>query len=371
MQIGVDASHLDPSHMTGTQNYLYNLLRYLAPIDTDNNYVIYTKYPLSADFIASWFGNASNFSIQEIQSTVSWTQVGLARSLWESTPNVLLCPWQTMPIIHKPNLKIVSVIHDLAYNKGHFAPTAYTALFSDVAIAVSDFTKAELISKFKISESKILVVNEGIDLEKFKKCSVKEHKDVLEKYDIRSEYILFVGSLVPRKNIVRLLKAFDAFCVNSSFSDEVPPPVLVLAGHADKKNRRLIENTIFNMESSDRVKVLNWIPDNDLVPLLSAATFLAYPSESEGFGLPVLEGMACGTPVLTSSTGALPNTSGGAAYLVDPFSVDEIRQGLSNLFFDKDLQTNLVHLGYKNVTQFDWRKTAAQVLQVMSKEVFQ
>jgi glycosyltransferase involved in cell wall biosynthesis len=197
--------------------------------------------------------------------------------------------------------------------------------------------------------------------------------DVKERYGIRGlgrgeatrraietggDYLLYLGTLQPRKNLIRLV---EAFALLQPLSVDLR---LVLAGkrgwHCDDLTAR-----VRSLGLSGRVVFPGYVDDDDKAALISGATALVYPSLYEGFGLPVLEAMACGTPVLTSNVSSLPEVAGDAALLVNPLDVDDISAGMSRLITDADLRRSLVIEGYAQVRKFSWANAAHQVLQVL------
>lgn len=358
MKIAIDGSHLDPNNMSGTQFYLVELLKRLALIDNGNTYILYTKYDLEKSFIRNIFSSNPNFSFKRLEKSWSWTQVSLAHELKKQTFDLLLCPWQTMPIIRPKHLKTLAIIHGLEYGPFGFGPTLFTSTFSNHIIAVSQDTKRALLSKFLVSPSKVSIVYEGVHSEGFG-ASLEEVNRVKHKFGIKKRYIFFVGYMVPRKNVSRMLAAFDAMLNDVDFDVE-----FILAGKIPPKSRLLkFANTLHSREN---IRFLGYVSKPDLVALLAGAEVLSYVSESEGFGLPVLEAMASGTAVLTSNRGALPEVAGKAAYFVDPYDLSAISKAYCNILTNPELRTNLVKSGKSQCKKFSWDKTAENVLKIIN-----
>lgn len=365
MQIAIDGSHLTSSNMSGTHNYLYNLLWQLAKHDSVNKYVIYYKNDIPVEFLEKMCRGKPNFSFKKLSDSISFTQVSLAKELYKNTPNILLCPWQTMPIFHKKSMKIVSVMHAIdehVWYRG--GPSIYSAIFSDKIIAVSNYTKSQLQKKYFVPSSKIEVVYEGVDHEHFSKRASDEIAQTKAKYEIEGDYMFFVGTLVKRKNIARVIKAFKCL-VDEDKSNNLK---LVIGGMIPKSNSSIVTET-HRLNISDRVQFLGRVAQKDLPALISGAEFMVYASLSEGFGLPVLEAMASETAVLTSTTGALPeitkNLGQSSALLANPLSVSSICEGMRQLS-QKNINAKYVKLGTKNVKKFTWDKTALGVLDVFN-----
>lgn len=362
MRIAIDASHLDPKNLTGTQNYLYNLIHRLSVLDSSNVYDVFFSHEVSKEFFEHMTNMNGNFSFIHLKKSLSWTQCSLALYLMKNKYDVLLAPWQTMPILHRPKMKIVSVIHGLEYKKLQFGPTLYTALFSDRIVAVSQHTKSELMKKYGIKEKKMNVVYEGVDTREFYERTEGEVESIKSKYGIETPYILFIGTAVPRKNLPAMFEAFSRAIKNPQFTQTC----FVVGGYVPEEYKDIYDVPA-KVGITNNVRFLGKVDQADLPALFTGAEFLAYVSKSEGFGLPVLEALCCGTPVLTSTAGALPEVAGEAALLVDPDSVDAICEGMERLLGDKDLLLQLKQKGVENVKRFSWQNTASSILEVIKE----
>jgi glycosyltransferase involved in cell wall biosynthesis len=180
------------------------------------------------------------------------------------------------------------------------------------------------------------------------------------RYAIPGPYILFIGRIQPRKNLVRLIDAFGRIAA------DYPDVTLVLAGPTGWMSAP-IEARVRDLALGTRVLFPGYIAAEDKAGLISGAEIVAYPSLYEGFGFPVLEAQACGTPVLTSNTSSLPEVAGEGALLVDPHDTDAIAEGLAHLLDHADLRWRLVARGYENLTRFSWAKAARQVEAVIEQ----
>jgi glycosyltransferase involved in cell wall biosynthesis len=181
-------------------------------------------------------------------------------------------------------------------------------------------------------------------------------------YAIRERYVLFVGQLKTRsKNLLRLLEAFRQFRAEAG-----EPFRLVMVG---RRNRTTVglDEAVERLALKDHVVELGHVPDADLPLLYSGAEMLAFPSLCEGFGFPVIEAMACGTPVVTSKVSCLPEVAGGAALLVDPYSVEDIAAGMHRVFRDAALREDLCARGFERAKFFSWERTARQTLEAYER----
>ncbi len=214
---------------------------------------------------------------------------------------------------------------------------------------------------YGIPEERMSVVYNGIS-EHFRPVPALERADFLASLGLEEPYFLFAGRFEPRKNVPRILRAFHRF-----HHEVDATPRLVLAGNSTWDGDR-VEETLEKLALGDAVMRLGTHIDNERMPALySGAMALIYPSLWEGFGLPVIEAMACGTPVLTSNLSSLPEVAGDAALLVDPTDVDEIAHGMERLATDDALRNGLIAKGLARAAAFSWRNTARQVLDVYQR----
>ena len=232
-------------------------------------------------------------------------------------------------------------------------------------IAVSQATKKDLIKKFKAPAKKINVVYEGVTSEidlrtaKSKKKITKE--GVLRKYKISDNYVLFVGTLDPRKNIPQLLKAFDSLFKKKT--KKLAGVELVIAGTKGFKYEEVFA-AIKSLKFGYKVRYLNYVPHNDKIALIKNAQCFVFPTLYEGFGLPVLEAMSLGVPVITSRVSSIPEVASDAAVLVNPESTKEIAAALKKVLGNKKLQQKMCQAGQKQAAKFSWEKAAKQTLKV-------
>jgi glycosyltransferase involved in cell wall biosynthesis len=226
-------------------------------------------------------------------------------------------------------------------------------------IAVSEFTKARIVERLRVKPEKVAVIPNGID-ERFSPCGAEEIEAVRSALRIKTRYMLCVGSVEPRKNLIRLLQAWSR--VPAAKSEDV---VLVIAGGLG--TARVFEAVSLGKVPA-RVKFTGYVPDKQLPALYSGALALIYPSLYEGFGLPPLEAMACGTPVVTSNNTSLPEVVGDAAVLVNPEDVDSIASGIQEILSSADLRRELQEQGLQRARQITWQRAAEQTLQLLQEQ---
>ena len=221
---------------------------------------------------------------------------------------------------------------------------------ADGIIAVSENTRRDAIEVLGVDPDKIRTIHSGV-ADAFFEATDNDAAAMREKYGLRKPFVLFVGTLEPRKNLDRLLDAWKPLAGDAD---------LAIAGPTGWASSETMERL------QTGVRRLGYVPERDLPGLTRAATALAYPSLYEGFGFPVAQAMACGVPVLTSNVSSLPEVAGDAAVLVDPLSVDEIRSALRLLLDSADLRERLAQAGRKKAANYRWDRCAGESLQFFS-----
>lgn len=268
-----------------------------------------------------------------------------------------------------PQTRTLLTVHDLSFVRVPEAASPRLKAYlddvvprsvrrSDHVLADSQATKDDLIALYDLSADKITVLLSGVDA-RFQR-STGDTSAILQKYKIQQPYIFAVGTVQPRKNYSRLIEAL------ALLRQQGLPLHLVIAG-----GRGWLEDPIYATMRTTRmqeyVNFIGFADDADLPALYSAAACFAFPSLYEGFGLPVLEAMGCGTPVVTSNISSLPEVAGDAALMVDPHSVEAIAESIRALVEDETLRTNLVTKGYSRAQMFTWEKSARHLLQIYQR----
>ncbi len=226
-------------------------------------------------------------------------------------------------------------------------------------IAVSEYTKQRLVAHFQVAPSKVTVIHNGLDRKVFRPASAEERAAAAEALQLPSDrYLLCLGSLEPRKNLKRTLEAW-----NSVLGDLPSDLWIVIAG---SKDASVFEDAGLG-KLPPKVHFTGYVPETHLSGLYSGSCGFLFPSLGEGFGLPPLEAMACGVPVLTSSLTSLPEVCSNAALYVDPTNVSEIARGLRQLVMEPAIGRSLIQLGNERVEQFSWDRAASQTLTVFQQ----
>lgn len=235
---------------------------------------------------------------------------------------------------------------------------------ADHIVTDSEFSKKEILKYYNVPEDKISVVYCGVDFDRFKPLEDKELLNkVKEKYGINKEYFLYLGTLEPRKNLVRLVQAYaEAKKGKEDF------PYLILAGGKGWMYEEIF-HTVQTLGLEQDVLFTGYVADEEVPVLMAGAFAFCFPSVYEGFGMPVLEAMACGTPVLTSKDSSMEEIAGEETVLVDAMSVEDIAKGLVRLFEDVELRMKLSEQGLSKVKEYTWEAGAKQLMQVYEELV--
>jgi glycosyltransferase involved in cell wall biosynthesis len=369
MFIGVDGSEAFVKNKTGVENYAFQILLNLSKLDQKNRYLIYLDRR-SNEIQGEW---PENFKFKFLHWPLMWTQLGLALQTYLDHLDLLFIPGHTLPILKNPFLKSVVTVHDLgaeylpAYHQ--WKQRLYLGLmtklqirFATKIIAVSEATKKDLVNKIGIKGSKIQVIYEALVPEApiipRKGDRTQPQDSIFKQFDIeKGNYFLFVGTIQPRKNLVRVIEAFNQVSQSTSSLK------LVFVGKKGWLSDEIYEQPR-KLGIEDKVVFTGRLPDQDVHVLYMNALAVVYPSLFEGFGLPILEAFEAGAPVLTSNVSSMPEIAGDAALLVDPYSAKEIAAGMRKLYADKKLRQELVKKGQEQLKKFSWEKAARQTLQL-------
>lgn len=366
--IGLDASRAARAHRTGTETYALELLKALAALAGPRHQLrLYTPHPPQH---SDWPG-LPQAETRVIPWPRLWTHLRLAAELHQHPPDLLFVPAHVLPF-YCPVPGIVTV-HDLGYI--HY-PEAHrpfdrwylnwtTRRHTQVArhiIADSLATKHDLAQFYRANLNRISVIYLGRDETLKPVTDPSLIAQAKAEYQIEGDYLLYVGTLHPRKNLVRLIEAFAMALAAVS----LPHPKLVIAGGKGWLYQEIFAK-VEMLGLAGQVIFPGYIAERLKPALLSGATAYLFPSLYEGFGLPVLEAMACGTPVLTSQASSLPEVAGDAALLINPQEPAEIAQGIIQLMTQADLRRQLVERGFHQIQKFSWAKAATQLLEVVEK----
>jgi glycosyltransferase involved in cell wall biosynthesis len=375
MHIGIDA-HAIGAQQGGNETYIRNLIRALAQLDGANHYTIYlterrAAHEWNEEFVTAY----RNFKIQILPKPTPIVRVPvfLAYELRRRPVDVLHVQFTAPPFCPTP---VVATIHDLAFE--HLPETftrrgsmqlkmtvRRTARRASRIATVSEYSRQDLLKTYKLEPEKVVVTYNGVESHFTPHAdSSDEAREIRARLGVKRDFILAVGSLQPRKNLVRLIQAYSKLrSQRSDFTHQ-----LVIVGRKLWLSDEIFEE-VNRQKWAEDVILTGYVTDEDLPALYRTATAFVYPSLFEGFGLPPIEAMACGTPVVTSNTSCLPEVTGEAALLIDPLDEQQIADALLRIVGDSDLRTRLRAAGLEQAKRFTWREAAEKTLRLYQESV--
>jgi glycosyltransferase involved in cell wall biosynthesis len=361
--IGVDATPL-LGERSGVGNYTARLLAAQLKIAPEREYLLYSNRPL--ENLEPGLKRAKAVPGYMPRSRWLWMQLTLPRLISQTKPDLCHFTNALAPLwVRKPYVLSIYDATLFLYSRYHprtrllairlMLPLAVRR--ASAIITISHSARQDLQKILKIPNEKLHVVY-GAAPTHFEPVTNPERLDqIRRKYQLPDQFLLYVGTLEPRKNLSRLVRAFGRL------KKQGQPHKLVLAGPWGWSMNGF-QQQIEQLELGDAVQMLGYIPDEDLPGLYSLATVFVFPSIYEGFGLPPLEAMACGTPVLSSKNSSLAEICGDAAYLIDPLDEENLVDGLRRVLEDKNLQKKLGENGRKRATEFSWERAARETTAV-------
>ena len=367
-RIGIDARKLADF---GIGSYIRNLIEAIArrPESERYHFRVYAPGAESAalpalpghfEIVAE---DSPGYSVAEL--------TGFAWRLWRDRLDLFHATHYVIPPLART--RAVVTIHDIIHVLyPQFLPNRVALLYArvmirralrraDRIITVSYNSKRDLVDYFGIPPARVEVIYNGVAARFRPDVPAAERDRVAERYALPRPYLLFLGGEKPHKNVRNVLRAFAEARRERSL-----PHVLVLAGPMPK-NRSRVEALIAALDLGSCVVRTGVVPEEDLPGLFAGADAFLYPTLYEGFGLPVAEAMACGVPVLTSSTSALQEIAGGYAYLVDPLDIDAIARGIGDLATDASRRAEFSDLGRRRAADFSWDRAAEATLRVYAE----
>lgn len=354
---------------TGVGIYLKNLLSYLAKIDQQNEYYLFStswkdRFPPHniPEFRRMHF-REFRFPVKAID--FSWHKLGCPKMDYFFKTNLDLTHSHTPLPLPTKGKKVVT-IHDLYFMNyphkvdrqagRHFKNQIRGSLDrTDGIITVSESTKNELLERLSVERKKIKVIYHGLDPAFRIPVSHEQKEEVREKFSLPQSFLLFVGSTQPRKNLSKLLEAFPLI------RKKHPQVHLVIAGPQGKEHQH-IQKKIRRDHLHSRIRITGYVSKTELKALYCLASIFVFPSFCEGFGLPLIEAMATGLPLVVSHNSAIPEVVGDAGVYFNPNDPEEMAEKVILLLEDNSLRQRLIKEGYRRASHFDWKVTASETL---------
>lgn len=368
--IWIDGYEANVLNRVGSGQFAYQLIKHLEKLDHHNNYTIFLPQEPLVDLPKP----RANWQYKVCKPAKFWTTFTLPLQILKAKikPDVFYSPTHYIPRFTK--VKRVVTVFDVGYlrfpqtlNKKDLYKlthwTKYSINNARAIITISKYSKKDIIKAYKINKDKIFVAYPGFDSSVYKKIDDPvKIKQVVQKYGLDGTYLIFIGTIQPRKNLARLIEAFKG----------VEGVSLAIVGKSQGAGREgwkfeEILNKPRELGIEKRVVFTGFVPNEDLVYLLNGAKALILPSLYEGFGIPLVDSFACGVPVIASNISSLPEVVGGAGVLIDPYRLSQIEQSVRLMVSDKKLQAKLAKISLQRSKLFSWTKCARIVLKVLEK----
>lgn len=374
-KIWIDGYEANVSQRLGSGQVAFELIKNIEALDKENNYTVI----LPAAPLPDLPKEREGFRYKILRPNKLWTRVAIPFTLLHTKekPDIIFSPTHYIPRF--TSVKRVATIFDLSffYFPQMFTKkdlwqlkegTKYSALNTVAIITISNSSKKDIVRNYHIDKNKITVCYPGFNSEIFYQEKDQEKiKNIQVKYGIGENYLIYIGTIQPRKNLIRLIDAFGR--VNRDGGNNLE---LVIVGKSGGLGRKgwMYDDILQEPEKlgiGNKVRFLGYVEKEDLPGLLSGAAAFLLVSLYEGFGLTILEAMACGAPVIASNVSSIPEVIGKAGFLVNPNSVDQIEQAIRVMLTDKKLRAKFSKLSLEQSKKFSWKKMAKEVVKVLEK----
>lgn len=372
MKIGIDASRANSKEKTGVEWYSYNLINALKNIDNKNQYILYSQDELRDDLKIL----PDNFKSKVLKWPFKkfWTQIRLWLQSNIDKNTYLFIPAGIIPLILFKNFKIITTIHDIAFLRypEYFSKKELilqkiglklAVLFASKIITISNFSKEEIIKYTNCNPTKIYVAHLGYNNKKFFiETNEQIREEIKKKYDLPNKFLLYIGRIEEKKNIINQIIAFQKFRL------QYPQYYFVLIGkHGYRYNeikQELIEKNLYQ-----NIIELGWVDGSDMNIILNLSSIFVYVTNYEGFGLPILEAQACGTPVITAENTSQKEVSNDSVLYSMPEDIEKIYQNIIDIIENKDnIKNILINRGLENIKRFSWKKCSEETLEIINKQ---
>ncbi len=369
MRIGIEAQRIFRPKKHGMDVVAIELIKNLQALDHKNEYVIFSRKGVDDHTIEE----SANFALDKFSAITyaDWEQIQLPARMRKKKIEILHCTANTAPL--QCPVPLLLTLHDIIYLENvDFKGTAYQNLGNlyrrwlvpkivkkaSLILTVSEFEKENILRRLPSTEGKVEVLYNGVSPQFNAGYTSQQVSDFRKEFDLPGKFIMFLGNTAPKKNTLNVIKAFVDLCLKNG--NETPIVLL------DYKKELVVKR----LEELQQPGLINrfifpgYVPHHKIPLMYNAATIFLYPSLRESFGLPILEAMACGTPVITSNTSSMPEIAGNAALLVDPYNSNELTTAMHSLLSNDMLLADLKLKGIKRAESFTWKASAEKLLQI-------
>lgn len=370
MKVGIDGRAAKWYRGTGIGTYTYQLLNCLNKIDRKNNYMLFM--PESKNCNINFNKNFQIKNIDNLNKDDFWNEVNIGTLLQDNEVQIYHVPQNGVGIPVKKNCHFVITLHDIIpYKMPETVGDTYLKIFleempnivanCDGIITVSEFSKKDISEAFNYPEEKIYVTYLASE-DMYHPINKKLCKDFINKnYSIQDDYILYVGGFSPRKNIVGLIEAFSLFAEDYRHTNNKDIKLVITGKHG--KSYSIYKERATELRINDKVIFPGFIPVEHLPLFYNAAELFVYPSFYEGFGLPPIEAMACGIPVIASNVTSIPEILEDCAVLINPSNVEELSIAMQEVINNDLLKSQLIKRGFTKVSELSWEATAKNTIE--------
>ncbi len=375
----IDAQSANKEHRTGVEWHAYHLIQALKAqtLREGERVILYSPTPLQGELgtlpdgwesrVLTWPGRG-------------WMKLRMSWEMLWHKPNVLFVPAQGLPLFAPRNAKkkraTVTTIHDVGFIRAAarydrrarrelLVQTKHAIKRATQIFAVSAFTKSELVETFRVAEDRVTVVSNGIDVQTYKRLPQPEVQQTLQALRLSRHFFLYVGRMDAKKNVGTLIRAFELFKSGRGMGDPFELILVGSPGYGFDEIKTYYERS----PVKDSIRYLGYLPSNEVAGLMNAATAFVFPSWYEGFGVPVLEAMACGAPVIASDIGAHREIASDAALLVSPMESEAIAKTMRRVAEEHGLSESMREKGLARAAQYTWDAAAKTVLESLRKLV--
>jgi glycosyltransferase involved in cell wall biosynthesis len=386
-KIWIDGFEANVSQRVGSGQVAFELLKNIEKLDHENEYTIL----LTADPLSDLPQPRPGFQYKKIFPNRFKTWFGMPAMVHASKnkPDVFFSPTHYLPRFLPKKIKKVMMIFDLAFlhfedtfTKRDFLQlknwTGYSINKADAILTISQSSKKDILNSYKVDSKKVTVTYCGYDNELFQPVTDQGKIDEVKlRYGIEGRYVVFLGTIQPRKNLLKLIEAFSKLSLSEKqgVASVHLPGVglkLVIVGKTSGEGRQgwkyqEILEAPKRLGIEDKIIFAGFVPSQDLPAIFSGAEAYLLPSLWEGFGIPAVEAMACGTPAIVSNVSSLPEVVGDAGLLVDPNSVTQIEQAIRTIASDQKLHAKLAKMSLERAKKFSWEKMAKETIKVLEE----